>query len=165
MVASPINRRMCRPRGVQKTLKRGPSSSRDRACAKTDFINLNISGKSIAAHPRWKLDHRIISEKTGNDSWYYGLKDELDMHPDLDVREGNYHLRIPRQRWKGPVEEIMFSRGAYTDNGLDDKYEKLSQVGMVGTDIPVSYSGGKITFTSKPFTQSGVQLLKFTPFR
>ena len=72
-------------------------------------------------------------------------------------------VRIPGQRWKGPVEEIVFSRGAYTDNGLYDRYEKRSQVGMVGTDIPVSYTGGKMTFTSKPFTQCGVQLLKFTP--
>ena len=30
------NTPVCRPRGVQKTLMRGPSSGRDRACAKTD---------------------------------------------------------------------------------------------------------------------------------
>jgi hypothetical protein len=128
-------------------------------------ITLNISGKSIAAHPEWTLDHKIINEKSGNACWYYDLKAELDMHPDLDVRDGSYHVRMPRQRWKRPVEEITFSRGVYRDNGLHDRYEKLSQVGIVGTDIPVSHSGGKITFTSKPFTQSGVQLLKFTPVR
>ena len=31
-----FNTPVCRPRGVQKTLKRGPSPSQDRACAKTD---------------------------------------------------------------------------------------------------------------------------------
>ena len=32
------NTPVCRPRGVQKTMKRGPSPSQDRACAKTDSI-------------------------------------------------------------------------------------------------------------------------------
>ncbi len=32
------NTPVCRPRGVQKTLKRGPSPSQDRTCAKTDSI-------------------------------------------------------------------------------------------------------------------------------
>ena len=33
-----FNTPVCRPRGVQKTLKRGPSPSQDRACAKTGFL-------------------------------------------------------------------------------------------------------------------------------
>ena len=40
-----FNTPVCRPRGVQKTLMRGPSSGRDRACAKTDlFQNVAKSG-------------------------------------------------------------------------------------------------------------------------
>ena len=34
-----FNSPVCRPRGVQKTSKRGPSSGQDRACAKTDFFD------------------------------------------------------------------------------------------------------------------------------
>ena len=33
-----FNTPVCRPCGVQKTMKRGPSPSQDRACAKTDFF-------------------------------------------------------------------------------------------------------------------------------
>ena len=33
-----FNMPVCRPRGVQKTSKRGPSPSQDRACAKTDHF-------------------------------------------------------------------------------------------------------------------------------
>jgi len=33
-----FNTPVCRPRGVQKTLMRGPSSGWDRACAKTDLL-------------------------------------------------------------------------------------------------------------------------------
>ena len=41
-----FNTRVCRPRGVQKTSKRGPSPSRDRACAKTDiFWSVRLSGR------------------------------------------------------------------------------------------------------------------------
>ena len=126
-------------------------------------ITLNISGKSISAHPRWTLDHKIVNEKSGNASWYYDLKAELDAHPDLEAEEGNYYVRIPKQGWKGPVEDIMFSQEAYADNGIYEKYKEFSEIGIVGTDIPVKCSGGKITYTSENFTQSGVQLLKFTP--
>ena len=35
-----FNTPVCRPRGVQKTSKRGPSPGQDRACAKTDFFLL-----------------------------------------------------------------------------------------------------------------------------
>ena len=39
------NTPVCRPRGVQKTLMRGPSSGRNRACAKADlFQNVAKSG-------------------------------------------------------------------------------------------------------------------------
>ncbi len=44
-----FNTPVCRPRGVQKTLKRGPSSGWDRACAKTD----PISERSEAWHRAW----------------------------------------------------------------------------------------------------------------
>jgi hypothetical protein len=33
-----FNTPVCRPRGAQKALMRGPSSGRDRACAKTDLL-------------------------------------------------------------------------------------------------------------------------------
>ena len=126
-------------------------------------ITLTISGKSISAHRRWTVDHKIINEKNGNASWYHAMKAELDAHPDLQAQEGNYHVQRPWQGWKGPVEEIMFSQWAYADNGLYEKYKKLSEIGIVAADIPVRLSGKKIVYTSENFTQSGVQLLKFTP--
>ena len=42
-----FNTPVCRPRGVQKTLMRGPSSGRDRACAKTDLFQ-NVAKPGIA---------------------------------------------------------------------------------------------------------------------
>ncbi|MCK5175984.1 MAG: hypothetical protein KAR47_21495 [Planctomycetes bacterium] len=56
-----------------------------------------------------------------------------------------------------------FKIDVYADNGLYEKYKKLSEIGIVAADIPVRLSGKKIVYTSENFTQSGVQLLKFTP--
>lgn len=126
-------------------------------------ITLNITGKSISDHANWSLHHTIINEQSGNACWYYQLKQDLDAHPDLKAQKGNFYQRLPWEGWKGPAEEIIFSRHAYADNGLYEKYRKLSQIGVVGTGVPVKTVDGKITTTSKPFTQSGVQLLKFTP--
>lgn len=135
----------------------------DRTHTIDNTITLDISGESISSHPRWTLDHKIINEKSGNAAWYHDLKAELDEHPDLEAQEERYYVHIPRQGWKGPVEDIMFSRGAYANNGVYQKYKERSETGIVGMNIPVKSSGGKINYTSENFTQSGVQLLKFTP--
>jgi xylan 1,4-beta-xylosidase len=126
-------------------------------------ITLTISGKSISAHSTWALDHKIINERSGNGCWYYELKADLDAHPDLEAQDGNYYVRFPKEGWRGPVEEVIFSRGAYANNGLYEKYQKLSEIGIVGSDVPVSLSEKRIIYTSENFTQSGVQLLKFSP--
>lgn len=56
-----------------------------------------------------------------------------------------------------------FKIDVYADNGIYEKYKKLSEIGIVATDIPVRLSRKEIVYTSKNFTQSSVQLLKFTP--
>jgi arylsulfatase A-like enzyme len=139
----------------------GPRQKRTHTIDNT--ITLNISGNRISASPNWTLDHRIINEKPGNGCWFYALKEDLDKHPDLKRKTKEFYPRIPEAAWEGPVRDIILSKGKYKDNGLYKKYKKLSEIGGVGTKIPIQSSGGKITFTSHPFTQSGVQLLKFTP--
>jgi hypothetical protein len=95
--------------------------------------------------------------------WQFSVHAPFQAKPELEANKGNYYIRLPKQGWKGPVEEIMFSRGAYADNGIYEKYKERSEIGIVAADIPVRLSGHKIICTSENFTQSGVQLLKFTP--
>tara|TARA_B100000809_G_C15140818_1_gene533257 strand:- start:486 stop:3782 length:3297 start_codon:yes stop_codon:yes gene_type:complete len=128
-------------------------------------ITLNIAGENIAKHKKWSLDHTIINEQSGNASWYYDLKEELDTHPDLTVKEGRFHARNAKEGWEGPVDKIIMSQKKYRKNGLYQKYEQLSKIGVVGKNLPVTITDGKVVYKSQPFTQSGVQLLKFTPVR
>jgi hypothetical protein len=128
-------------------------------------ITLNIAGESIAKHKKWTLDHTIINEKSGNGSWYYDFKEDLDNHPDLTPKEGRFYARNAKEGWNGPVENIIMSKKKYRKNGLQQKYEQLSKIGVVGKKIAVSLTDAKIIYKSEPFTQSGVQLLKFTPTR
>jgi hypothetical protein len=130
---------------------------------RTHTIDNTSTGNNIAAHERWTLDHKIINEQSGNGSWYYDLKKELDAHSDLQAEEGNFHVRIPKQHWKGPVQDIMLSERAYADNGVYERIKQLSQIGVAGKGIPVETTGGTITYTGERFTQTGIQLLKFTP--
>jgi xylan 1,4-beta-xylosidase len=126
-------------------------------------ITLTISGENIAAHQGWLLNHTIINEKSGNASWYYDLKADLDAHPDLNTKTGNFYHRFPADGWEGPVEDIIASQGVFEENGLFNKYQDLSEIGTVGLNLPVALTNGKIIFKSESFTQSGIQLLKFTP--
>ena len=50
------NTPVCRPRGVQKTSKRGPSSGQDRACAKTDFFSDNRVEVQMGARLLWEQE-------------------------------------------------------------------------------------------------------------
>jgi xylan 1,4-beta-xylosidase len=144
-------------------LHAGPGPLRKRTHSIDNTISLEISGKRIAATPRWSLDHTIINEKSGNGSWFYAVKEDLDKHPALKRKTEEYYPRIPQDAWEGPVEDILFSQGEFSDNGLYQKYLKLSKPGVVGKGLPLKRIDGKITVTSEPFTQSGVQLLKFSP--
>ena len=129
-------------------------------------ITLTIEGERISTYKKWDLEHSIINEKTGNASWYYEARKDLDNHEDLSIKDPKkYVIRLPTKGWKGPIKEILTSTGEYSENGLFDKYNKLSEMGVV-TDSPATVKidrQGNIVFSSVPFTQSGVQLLKFTP--
>ena len=64
-----FNTPVCRPRGVQKTMKRGPSPSQDRACAKTGFLHTarSTSGEVIGLSSRagWvRLPHGLLTIRT-----------------------------------------------------------------------------------------------------
>lgn len=128
-------------------------------------ITLTIDGKSISKDSKWQLDHTIINEKIGNASWYHELRNDLDAHPKLQKKSSNYCVRNPKEAWKGPVDDILLSKGKYKKNGLFEKYERLSEIGVVGKKIEVSLIEGQLIYKSEPYTQSGVQLLKFTALK
>ena len=72
------NTPVCRPRGVQKTLKRGPSPSQDRTCAKTDFEirSVRLSAKDTAlSRRRDGFDsHTGCSHSERREVWYRGRR-------------------------------------------------------------------------------------------
>lgn len=50
-------------------LRTGPGSLKRRTHSINNTITLTVSGRSISRHRKWKLDHKIINEQSGNGSW------------------------------------------------------------------------------------------------
>jgi hypothetical protein len=100
-----LNTPVCRPRGVHKTLKRGPSPSQDRACAKTDFSITTSRFKTLCTVLSTPHLQRLARRKPGFET---GSPIAETAFERLRIRQS-----VPRRR--GRARRSSGNRGRHID--------------------------------------------------